>query len=129
MTFGKAQANPNTVTGIMFVFGTPAPILFNFGSSRSFVSSSFALHADQELASLKNKLVVTTPFGKQILHNTIFKGCEVSIEGVVLKANLISLEIHDFDVILSMDWLSTHHTLVDCFTKKVVFQKPGYPKS
>ena len=44
----------------------------------------------------------------------------------MLKANLIPLEIWDFNVILGMDWLSTHRALVDCFTKKVVFRNPGF---
>ena len=33
-----------------------------------------------------------------------------------------------FDVILGMDWLSTHRALVDYFTKKVVFRKLRFPK-
>ena len=40
--------------------------------------------------------------------------------------NLILLEMYDFDLILGMDWLSTHRVLVDCFTKRVVFQKPRF---
>ena len=128
MIANEAQANSDTVIGIMFVFGTPAQVLFDFGSSRSFVSSSFALHVDRELAPLKNKLVVMTLLGEQIFHNTIFKGCEVLLEGVVLKANLIPLEMYDFDVILDMDWLSTHRASVDRFTKKVVFWKLRYSK-
>ena len=50
------------------------------------------------------------------------------IEGVVLKKNLIPLKMWDVDVILDMDWLSTHRASMDCFTKKVVFQKPGFSK-
>ena len=92
------------------------------------MSSSFALHADRELSSLKHKLVVMTPLGEQILRNTFFKGCEILIDGVVLKANLISLEIYNFDVILGMDLLSTHRASVDYFTKKIIFQKPRFPK-
>ena len=72
-------------------------------SNRSFVSTSFALHADQELSPLKHKLVVMTPLREQISRNTIFKGCEILIDGVVLKANLILLEMWDFDIILGMD--------------------------
>ena len=34
----------------------------------------------------------------------------------------------DFDVILGMDWLSNHCASMDCFTKKIVFKKPGYPE-
>ena len=34
--------------------------------------------------------------------------------------------MYDVDVILGMDWLSTHNASVDCFTKKIMFRKPGY---
>ena len=47
---------------------------------------------------------------------------------MVLKANLIPLEMVDFDVILDMDWLSNHRASMNCFTKKIRFEKPGYPK-
>ena len=57
----------------------------------------------------------------------MFKGCEVVIEGMVLKANLIPLEMTNFDVILGMDWLSNHTASMNCFTKKIRFKKPRYP--
>ena len=103
MYVGEAQANLDIMTGTIFVFGTPTRVLFNYWSNRSFFSFAFALHTDRELASLKNKLVVTTPLGEQILHNTIFKGCEVLVEGDILKENLIPLNMYDFDVILGMN--------------------------
>ena len=56
----------------------------------------------------------------------MFKGCEILVEGVVLKANLIPLKMFNFDVILGMDWLSNHQASMDCFTKKIVFKKPRY---
>ena len=64
MTSSEAQANSNTVTSIMVVFGTPARVLFDSGSSRSFVNTTFALHAHKELFLLKNKLIVNTPLGE-----------------------------------------------------------------
>ena len=100
MTVGEVQANPNTMTGTMIIFGTPTRVLFDFRSSRLFVSTSFALHVNRELSSLKHTLVVTTLLREQILRNSIFKGCEILIEGVVLKASLIPLKMWDFDVIL-----------------------------
>ena len=69
-----------------------------------------------------------TPLGEQILHNSVFKAYEILINGVILKANLIPLEMYDFDVILSMDWLSTHRASMDYFTKKVVFRRPRFSK-
>ena len=38
-----------------------------------------------------------------------------------LHVDLILLKLHDFDIILGMDSLETHHVLVDCFAKKVTF--------
>ena len=39
--------------------------------------------------------------------------------------DLILLDIHDFDVILGMDWLSRHHSTIDCYRKEVRFYRPG----
>ena len=41
---------------------------------------------------------------------------------------MILLEMYDVDVILGMDWLSTHRALVDCFSKKIMLNKLGYPE-
>ena len=34
----------------------------------------------------------------------------------------------DFEVILGRDWLSNHRVSVNCFTKEIRFEKPGYSK-
>ena len=64
MIVDEAQANPNFVIGIIIVFGKPDHVLFDFEASRSFINTSFALHADRELTPLKSRLVVTTPLGE-----------------------------------------------------------------
>ena len=128
MTAYEAQANPDSVTGTVSVFGEPARVLFDSGASRSFISTSFALHANRELTPLKSKLIVSTLLGERIVRTFVFKGCEVVIEGFVLKANLIPLEMINFDVILGMDWLSNHRASINCFTKEIRFEKPGYPE-
>ena len=108
MIDSEAQANPDTISGIIIVFGLPIQVPFDSRSSMSFVNTSFVLHVDRELSLLKHKLVIMTTQGEQIIHTFVFRGCEVLIEGVVLKENLIPLEMWDFNVILGMDWLSTH---------------------
>ena len=45
-TISEGQDNLDIVTSTMFVFGTPARVLFDFGSSRSFVSTAYALYAN-----------------------------------------------------------------------------------
>ena len=80
MTANEAQANLDLVTGIISVYGKLAWVLFDSGASRSFISTSFVLHANRELTPLKSNLIITTPLGEMIVRTSVFKGCEVVVE-------------------------------------------------
>ncbi|XP_068328299.1 uncharacterized protein [Pyrus communis] len=49
------------------------------------------------------------------------------MEDVVMPANLIPLDIVDFDVILGTDWLHHNCANIDCYEKTVTFHRPGLP--
>ncbi|GFY88898.1 hypothetical protein Acr_06g0008380 [Actinidia rufa] len=51
----------------------------------------------------------------------VYNSCEIRVNDVSLYVNLIPLEIHGFDVILGMNWLSSYCALIDCELKRVVF--------
>ena len=42
--------------------------------------------------------------------------------------DLIRLGGMEYDVILGMDWLSTHHAYVDCHHKRVTFKMKEIPE-
>jgi hypothetical protein len=63
-----------------------------------------------------------TPLGETVETNVVFEGVRFNINGCELKANLIPLEISDFDIILGMNWLGKNKACLDCFTKTVTFQ-------
>ena len=67
-------------------------------------------------------MVVSTPLGKNINIDEVYKGVILNIEGAELQADLMPLALDDFDFILGMDWLSRHRAQVDCFTKNVNLQ-------
>jgi hypothetical protein len=46
-----------------------------------------------------------TPLGETVETNVVFEGVRFNINGCERKANLIPLEISDFDIILGMNWL------------------------
>ena len=52
----------------------------------------------------------------------VYKDCVVEIDGVTMTANLIPLDIQEFDVILGMNFLSKYRATMDCFQKEVVFR-------
>ena len=53
-----------------------------------------------------------------LMTNLVFKSFIICIEGRELLADLVLLDMNDFDVILGMDWLASYHTGVHCFEKK-----------
>lgn len=60
-----------------------------------------------------------------MLADSVCMGCVIRLYGIDMTADLILLEISDFDFILGMDQLATHHAKVDCFTKEVTFDIPN----
>jgi hypothetical protein len=43
--------------------------------------------------------------GETVETNVVFEGVEININGCELEADLIPLELSDFDIILGMNWL------------------------
>ncbi|KAM1271280.1 hypothetical protein ACFX2J_032119 [Malus domestica] len=58
----------------------------------------------------------------------VYPGCPVMVEEVVMLANLIPLDIVDFDVILGMYWLHYNRAKIDFYRKMVTFHRPGLPE-
>jgi hypothetical protein len=50
----------------------------------------------------------TTPLRENIDIDNIYRGVTLYIGGMELRVDLLPLELHDFDLILGMDWLSRY---------------------
>ena len=48
--------------------------------------------------------------------------CRVQVGEFVMLANLIVLAVHNFDVILGMDWLAKYRACIGCFHKIVTLE-------
>ncbi|KAA0035443.1 ty3-gypsy retrotransposon protein [Cucumis melo var. makuwa] len=78
-----------------------------------------------EVESLGSILSVSTLSGAVMLFKDKIKACQVGVANHVLDVTLLELDMHDFDVILGMDWLSANHASIDCSCKEVVFNPPS----
>uniref|UniRef100_A0A2N9HRA9 RNA-directed DNA polymerase n=1 Tax=Fagus sylvatica TaxID=28930 RepID=A0A2N9HRA9_FAGSY len=125
LTTQDAQATDTVVTGILPLFSTPARVLFDPGSTHSFISCGFVRNIARSPEPLEYELSVSTPLGDTLMSNLVLKSCMFCIEGRELSADLVLLGMHDFDVILGMNWLAAYHASVDCFEKEVVFRPPA----
>ncbi|XP_043698650.1 uncharacterized protein LOC122649528 [Telopea speciosissima] len=110
------------------ISGIPAYVLFDSGSTHSFVSSTFATKLNVVPKVLNYRLCVSTPSGGMIETKLICEGCDVEIMDRKLTADLILLEMKDFDVILGMDWLAAYHASVLCFEKRVIVRPVKEPE-
>ena len=123
--FAVTQQDVDTVIGIISVFGRDAHILIDTGATHSFISMGFISNVNVESQPINCIIVVSLPTGDSRIAENVYLNSRVNIRGQEFLADLILLDIHDFDVILGMNWLSRHHVTVDCYRKEVRFCRPG----
>ena len=125
VTQQDADTAPDDVIGRILVFDCDAHILIDPGATHSFISIGFISNVNVESQPIDYSIVVSLPTGESRLAESVYMNSRVIIGGQEFLADLILLDIHDFDVILGMDWLSRHHATVDCNRKGVRFCRPG----
>ncbi|XP_043710201.1 uncharacterized protein LOC122659119 [Telopea speciosissima] len=114
VTHKEAQVDPSVITGMISVCSLPAYVLFDSGASHSFISLSFAEKLPFE--------PVSTPTGSKVELDRSFHFYPIRVSDHGLEASLIILDMKDFDVILGMDWLSTHGASLICAERKILFR-------
>ncbi|XP_070039672.1 uncharacterized protein LOC142177208 [Nicotiana tabacum] len=120
------QDGPYVVVGKFHLFGIFVVVLFDPGSSHSYVYSSLAFSDTVKSVRLDFDVLVTSPLGHQVVVNRIYRDCPFMIQNLVFPTNLLVMSFQDYDVIIDMDWLHRHHALVDCRLKQVTFRTPAY---
>ncbi|KAK6151942.1 hypothetical protein DH2020_014577 [Rehmannia glutinosa] len=108
----------NMVEGTLLVSNYYAKILFDPGSSHSFVTPHFIHKLHTCMEHMHICLEVSTPMGTSHIIDIIYNACEVKIDEINFPADLILLPISEYDVILGMNWLSAHHAQMDSLPMK-----------
>ena len=120
----KARKDPTIMMGTLPINSVPAYVLFDSGSSDSFVSEAFTLKQDLSFEHMYPPMVVSSPGSKwetsMIAHNN-----HLEIGGLVFTASLMALKVTTIDVILGMDWLKAHDAHIHCGTKRVQLTHPS----
>jgi hypothetical protein len=93
--------------------------LFDSGATHFFVSIVFLRLSRLVVRTLEPSLAVTTPIGKTMVCNRVVCECPISICGRVLPVDLVVLLMFSYDVIIRMDWLTKHSSIINCILKQV----------
>ena len=62
---------------------------------------------------------MNSPLGTGVRIDKICQDCELVISGILLTMDLRVMDMSEFDVILGMEWLTTHRAIIDCDRKRV----------
>ncbi|KAM1286042.1 hypothetical protein ACFX2J_000134 [Malus domestica] len=123
-----AQNHPDLIMGTLNVLGHFARVLIDCGATHSVISHTFAQMTQAYPSPLGFDLEVAMPRGDKCYVDSFYPGCPVRVDNVIMPANLIPLDIVNFDVILGADWLHYNRAHIDCYGKSVTFLRPGLPE-
>lgn len=111
----------NIVTGTLLLESQHIYALINDGATHSFIAKK-QRKVNVQYVRIEKGQVISTPLKEVITIRYMYKGCRVDIGDYALQVNLIPLELHDFNVILGMNFLVRYRAQMDCFTKTVTLQ-------
>ncbi|XP_075076665.1 uncharacterized protein LOC142163291 [Nicotiana tabacum] len=121
------EARGDVVIGMLTIFTFDVYALIDPGSTLSYVTPYIAKNFGIEPEKLCEPFKVSTLVGESVIARCIYKGCPVKVHHRLTVADLVELEMLDFDVIIGMDWLESCYAKVGCRTKIVSFEFPDEP--
>ncbi|GJX22340.1 putative reverse transcriptase domain-containing protein, partial [Tanacetum coccineum] len=128
LTTDQAANAPGTVSGTLYMYDRDVFVLFDTGATHSVVSLAFSKHIKVPSTLLDYALSISTPMKNNVVIGHEYRDCPLRFDDKIRSANLLPLEMSDFDIILGMDWLSEHRATIDCHSKRVIFGDLNNPE-
>ena len=116
------------VTGTLPIHSTPAIVLFDSGSTHTFLAQAFVDRVGLEVVDLGFDLRVSTPAGVVLTTGVGVRDVTVEIQQHILPSDFVVLPMREFNAIFGMDWMTRHKALIDCRRKKVQLRLKGKPR-
>jgi hypothetical protein len=102
----------------------PAAVLFNSGSSHSFVSQAFVRRYEQKIIELECAYWISSA-GADLLTNQIVQGVTLNISNRRYKLNLIVMPGLVLDVIMGMNWMNKMGVVIDIGGRCISLKEPS----
>ncbi|GJZ83480.1 putative nucleotidyltransferase, ribonuclease H [Tanacetum coccineum] len=128
LTIDQAANASCTVSGTLYMYDRDMFVLFDIGVTHSVVSLAFYKHIKVPSTLLDYALSISTPMKNNVVIGHEYRDCPLRFDDKIRSANLLPLEMIDFDIILGMGWLTKHRATIDCHTKRVIFGDLNNPE-
>ena len=125
VTQQEADAAPDVVTSIISILDHDAYTLVDLGARHSFASKHFLDRFQIEAQPLEGRMRVSLPAGDPLFSDRVVRDSRVLIRGQEFPADLVALDMRDFDLVLGMDLLSHHRATLYCYKKEVKLHRQG----
>ncbi|GJR45155.1 putative reverse transcriptase domain-containing protein [Tanacetum coccineum] len=96
-----------------------ATMLFDSGTDRSFVSTTFSTLLDVIPSTLDVSYAVKLADGRILNTNVILRGYTLGLLGHPFNIDLMPIELGSFDAIIGMDWLAKYHAMI-VYNEKII---------
>ena len=107
------------IQGTFLLFHLWVRVLFDSSASHSFIAALCVKELGLEVETLEKPLNVSSPLGTKVRVDKICQDCELEISGILVTVDLQVMDMSEFDVIIGMDWLTTHRVVIDRDRRRV----------
>ena len=115
----EAVQDPSVITSVLPISSVSTTVLFDSGSTHTFLARAFADRLGMPMVDLGHDLIVSTPSGATLITGLCVRGVPIVIQQRTLLTDFVVLPLSEFDAIFGMDWMTRHSALIDCRKKKV----------
>ncbi|XP_074377290.1 uncharacterized protein LOC141718808 [Apium graveolens] len=119
LTTQDAEKSHDVVSGTLQICAQDVHVLFDSGSTHSFVDTKYVDKLNVPVQSLDNGFLIKLPNGRNLFVDKIYRDYPLMISEQTFLVDLLPLELRDFRVILGMDWLSKHRANLNYHKKRI----------
>jgi hypothetical protein len=120
---GAIPEGKPVMMGMFSIAKQPAVILFDSGTSHTFINRAFVMKHQLSIETVENSLCVQSPGGRLVTKEMVYQ-IPIDLVGHTFPTNLIVLKGQDIDVILGMNWLYQHGAVIDALHRTIQLNSP-----
>jgi hypothetical protein len=124
-TLSKLPEGAPIMTGTFSINHQPVIILFNFGTTYSFISPKCGTKVGLDYYPTNGAYMIATPGGK-ISSNQIYRKVPIQLGSNLIKTDLLLLDLEGMDVLLGMDCMTRHRVSLDISFRAVEIDSPKH---